>query len=430
MKLSDIILTASSNLRRAKLRSFLTIIAIFIGSLTLTLTNGLGAGISSYIDRQVNSLGAKDVLLVQPKADSISGQSTDAPPKYDPDRTTTSTALRGDQPVLTSADLDKIRSQSGIVSAEPMRSVSATYITRPDHDKFRVSLSQYVDGTNLDMAAGHGVDNHTDQAQILIPLNYVSALGLSSPEQALGRQVTVAVTNAYGQIEAREATITGVLQPSLFTSNEATINMVFLNQLYDLQNVGMPATKVDHFPVVFARFPADYTENQIASLKKQLTEKGYTASTIDDQIGIVKQVIGGIIGVLNFFAAIALLAASFGIINTLLMSVQERTKEIGLMKAMGMSSSRIFFLFSFEAAMLGFWGSLLGVAVAEVGGRLANNLASQTFLKDLVGLQLLSFPWQSVVMIVTLIMLVAFLAGTLPARRAAKQNPIDALRYE
>ncbi len=430
MKLTDIILTASSNLTRAKLRSFLTIIAIFIGSLTLTLTNGLGAGISSYIDRQVDSLGAKDILLIQPKAETTTSQNTDDPPKYDPNRATTNTIFRSDQPVLTSSDLEKVRSQAGVVSAEPLRSVSANYITRPDHDKFRVTLSQYIDGTNLDLAAGGGLSNQADHNQILIPLNYINVLGLGSAEQAVGKKVTVAVTNADSQVETREATVVGVLQPSLFATNEASINTAFLNQLHDLQNVGLPAARTDQFPVIFARFPADYNESQITELKRQLTDKGYQASTIEDQIGIVQQVIGGIIGVLNFFAAIALLAASFGIINTLLMAVQERTKEIGLMKAMGMSSGRIFLLFSIEAAMLGFWGSLLGVAVAEVGGRIANQIASQTFLKDLVGLQLLSFPWQSVVGIVGLIMLIAFLAGTLPARRAAKQNPIDALRYE
>jgi putative ABC transport system permease protein len=97
---------------------------------------------------------------------------------------------------------------------------------------------------------------------------------------------------------------------------------------------------------------------------------------------------------------------------------------------MGMSGSRIFLLFSTEAILLGFWGSFLGVLVAVGIGQIANQIATKTFLKDFVGLNLLAFPLQSILTIMGLIMLIAFLAGTLPARRAAKLNPIDALRYE
>lgn len=143
-----------------------------------------------------------------------------------------------------------------------------------------------------------------------------------------------------------------------------------------------------------------------------------------------EQVIDAITYVLIFFGAIALLAASFGIINTLYMAVQERTKEIGLMKAMGMRANRIFMLFSFEAILLGFWGSLIGVLVAMGVGQIINKIASNSFLKDLPGFTLTAFPIVPMLLIMLLIMLIAFLAGTLPARRAAKQDPIAALRYE
>ncbi len=112
------------------------------------------------------------------------------------------------------------------------------------------------------------------------------------------------------------------------------------------------------------------------------------------------------------------------------MSVQERTKEIGLMKALGMSKGKIFTLFSIEAILIGFWGSMLGVGFAVALGKVVNAVASKGFLKDFTGLQLLSFPLKSVAVIVIGIMLIAFLAGTLPARRASQKDPIEALRYE
>ena len=147
-------------------------------------------------------------------------------------------------------------------------------------------------------------------------------------------------------------------------------------------------------------------------------------------LGVFNTVISAITGILNGFAIIALLAASFGIVNTLLMSVQERTKEIGLMKAMGMRSNRIFLLFSSEAILIGFWGSAIGVVVAMGVGTLINKWLANGPLKDLPGFDLLAFSPVSIAGTILLIMLIAFLAGTLPARKAAKQNPIDALRYE
>jgi len=208
------------------------------------------------------------------------------------------------------------------------------------------------------------------------------------------------------------------------------LNSPLISELHTLQTEGLPADATNKQPIITARFDQSLNDKQLEQLKKTLNEKGYNAITIEDQIGIIKQVIDAVIAVLNFFAGIALLAASFGIVNTLLMAVQERTKEIGLMKAMGMSSRKVFLLFSTEAMLLGFWGSLIGSLAGVTVGLVANKVATDTFLKDLVGFELTSFPLLSIFVIMFIIMMIAFLAGTLPARRASKKDPIEALRYE
>ena len=149
-----------------------------------------------------------------------------------------------------------------------------------------------------------------------------------------------------------------------------------------------------------------------------------------DQIGTFQSVIDGIILVLNAFAVIALLAAGFGIINTLLMSVQERTREIGLMKAMGMSGGRIFALFSTEAVFIGFLGSAIGAGVAMLVGGIISQVLADGLLADLAGLQILTFTPGAIVTVLLLVMGIAFIAAVLPASRAARQSPIDSLRYE
>jgi len=145
---------------------------------------------------------------------------------------------------------------------------------------------------------------------------------------------------------------------------------------------------------------------------------------------VIRGIIDAVTWVLNGFALIALLAASFGIINTLLMAVQERTREIGLMKALGMTGGRIFGLFTLEAVMIGLLGSLIGIGLGVAVGLTANALLTQGALSGVTGLVLYAVEPLSLLLIALLILAIAFLAGTLPAARAARKDPIEALRYE
>ncbi len=427
MNLRDILRTASANMLRSKLRTFLTIIAIFVGALTLSLTNGIGAGVSAYIDKQLGNIGADDALIIRQKQELQRGN---GPQVYDPEAITTSPGGGGLAiEVLTDKDLQIIRSQQGILSAEPILSATPEYLTA-GQDKYKVTLSPFIDGTRIELLSGNEFQKNSENYQVILPVSFIGPLGLANNEAAVGKTVTFGVKSPAGAITEIQARIAGVQQRPLAGLDSVTANEALVAGLRDVQIQGMPEAVRNQHPVVVARFDINASEDELQAIKDRLDSLDYQAMTVEDTIGIIKQIIGAITAVLNFFAAIALVAASFGIINTLLMAVQERTKEIGLMKAMGMSGKKIFLLFSTEAVLLGFWGSLLGVAVANGVGRIANNIASDSFLKDLPGFELMSFPFESMLVIMGIIMGIAFIAGTLPASRAARQNPIDALRYE
>ncbi|MGH7920828.1 MAG: ABC transporter permease, partial [Candidatus Dormibacteraceae bacterium] len=186
----------------------------------------------------------------------------------------------------------------------------------------------------------------------------------------------------------------------------------------------------DTFQTAYATIPRTLTTAQIETMKRTLRGEGYSAQTIQDEQSSIFSEVNAIIVVVDMFAAIALLAASFGIINTLLMAVKERTREIGLMRALGMSSRRVFVLFSIEAVLIGFWGSLLGTGFAILAGEAVNAVGRNGFLKSCPGWSLLTFPPTTIVAVIAGIMLIAFVAGTLPALRASRKDPIEALRYE
>lgn len=427
MKIRDIVQTANSNLLRSKIRTILTVTSIFVGSITLTLTIGIKAGISSYIDKQLGNIGAENILIVQPKVENmVSGE----PQKYNPNKdNNTSGPLN--IPMVKQADIEKIDKVQNIIKTEPIIVGQIDFVKSSDSDKYVLGVSSYITGTNLDLLAGSLPDNQSDAKELILPEDYLKPFNFKNAQEAVGQSLSIATTNTRSSKQIiTEAKITGVQATSIMSSDGASGNYSLMNSLHQSVTDGLPESLKDSYLSVIATVKDGLSQDQLDQTKSALSDQGFSAQTVKDRIGIINQVINAITAVLIFFGAIALFAASFGIINTLFMSVQERTREIGLMKAMGMSRRKVFMLFSIEAVLIGFWGSLLGILAATGVGRLANRYASEHFLKYFSGFNLFEFPPLSLLVIMAIVMAIAFIAGTLPSRRAAKQDAIEALRYE
>ncbi|MDR6970019.1 ABC transporter permease [Leifsonia shinshuensis] len=429
MKSLDLIRTAVANTFRSKLRTTLTVLALFVGAFTLTLTTALGAGVSDYVTKQVASLGAGDVFLISKASSSTATAS--GPQKYDPATSTasngTANPLTGSAGALTDANIDQLKSIDGLTDVSPVSAVAIDWITGPADEKYEFSIAPTSSIARSDLIAGSQLDRSSSTPEVTLPEDYLQPLGFDTAQDAVGAEITLGYTDIAGGAHTTTATVAGVSNTSLLNSG-AGANAALVDEIGQQQKAGSSAPA--QYQVAVAHFAPDATDAQIAALKADISDKGMSAQTIEDQLGVIQTVISGITGVLNAFAIIALLAAAFGIVNTLLMSVQERTREIGLMKAMGMSNARVFTLFSIEAAFIGLLGSLLGVVAAiAIGLPLSSALASGP-LAALSGLSILLFQPAGIVGVVVLIVLIAFLAGTLPARRAARKEPIDALRYE
>lgn len=426
MRLWDVIATANGNLRRSKLRTFLTISAVLIGALTLMLTTGVGAGLKSYVDEQVNAVGAKDILIVRVKNESNPISSSSEPQEYDPNAKPQSQFT---QPLLTDTDIETIRNTDGIIEVTPVYGIQAQYVRTGDK-KFQADVSQTAKGVNQPLVAGRLVDVDSDRYEVTIPKEFVSVLGFSSTDEALGKTAIFGFKDAGEQIFEMDAKIVGIQETSIINGNQISSNVSFMRSAFDKAYAGIPDSQRNKYAIANARFDNSENGRNVEEIQTDLSNQGYTATTLDDILGVVTSIIDAITTFLNIFAGIALIAATFGIINTLMMAVQERTREIGLMKALGMGKTKIFMLFSVEAISIGFWGGLIALGVANIVGRIGSNIAAKTLFKDFAGLELFSFPALSMVGIILVIMLIAFLAGALPARRASKLDPIEALRYE
>lgn len=433
MKTLDLIGSAVSNTFRSKTRTILTILSIFIGAFTLAITSGLGTGINNYIDDTVSGVGASDAMTVtktdENAGDPLAGSSE--PREYDPDAV--SAGIPGmTVTALTPDDIDIIEGIDGVLSVDAQRTISPDFIQAGDGTQFVASVGALVAGQTTVLAEGTAPDDDATQYEVALPQAYVEPLGFDSDADAIGQTVTIGITDAVRTQHLIEAEVVGVTEEALAspTGSSILINAALTDALFDAQSTGIPADEADRYSSASVWFDPDATQEDIDALKERLADAGFTGATIADQLGMITTVIDGIVLVLNAFAIIALLAAAFGIVNTLYMSVQERTREIGLMKAMGMGSGKVFGLFSLEATFIGFLGSAIGAAIAILAGTGLSGVLSQTLLSDLPGLTLIAFDPASIAVIILLVMAIAFLAGTLPAARAAKADPVDSLRYE
>ncbi|HEX8097342.1 MAG TPA: FtsX-like permease family protein, partial [Pyrinomonadaceae bacterium] len=170
----------------------------------------------------------------------------------------------------------------------------------------------------------------------------------------------------------------------------------------------------------------------LTDVRKRLTELGFTSFSIVDQLEQLRTVFLIMNSVLGLLGGISLLVASFGIANTMIMSILERTREIGIMKAIGAEDREIRLIFFVEAAAIGLAGGVLGALAAWGIDAAANRLAYRFILKP-QGASFVDFfalppyLWLGAILFAVLVSIVAALY---PASRAARVDPVTALRHD
>ena len=434
MKFTDILKEANHNLFQNKIRTFLTILAVFIGSFTIILNSSINTGVNAFIDKQVEGYGGEGYMLITASEETISSTSLTGSSEI----TEYKEGSSGVESLSLSAeDVKKISQIDGVNSAEPMYMLDVSYITSDKTDKkYNISAQNLASNTiDIDMEFGRNVNINGETAEIILPEGYASVLGYSNEEDIIGQTITLATpeylkcsisNDKSGCLTKISATVVGIQAPGVISTGTAWVNTKLKNQIWDAYTKNMP----ESFSEQFVSVTADVDPAKIEQVKSELKNLGYSGMDVNDIVGMIKTFFDIILIVLTIFGVIALLAAAIGIVNTLFMSVQERTREIGLSKALGMSNSKIFLSFSLEAILLGFWGSAIGIATSMIVGKIANVVAINTFLSDFPTFELTKFDPLNMLVITLIIMSIAFLAGTIPAIKASRKNPIDSLRYE
>lgn len=428
MRLIDTIRRAGRSLRQAKARTLLTSLAIGVGAFTVTLSFAAGAGGRQYAqDIIAANTNAREIRVTQKQNDSTTDLTK--PQEYSNSPTLTLGPGFTIQQ-LKQSDVDKIASLDGIESVSPLYNLSVQYVTAEGAKKYQASVDTY--DSSIAIAFDAGSAEGLKDNEIILPASYVEVLGLGSAQDAIGKTVTLVVEKGSASQLAPESkaynfTVKAVqgINPLAFASGSSLlVSKATTKEMYTYNTENTSRFGVYTAVFVFAKEGVD-----TAKLRDSINQLGYHAQTAKDVLSTIFQFIDVLQAILLGFGALAILTSVFGIINTQYISVLERTQQIGLMKALGMRRRDVGRLFKLEAAWIGFLGGAIGSGLAVVAGTIANPYIND-YLDLGEGQNLLIFQPYVVVGVIVGLMIVAVLAGILPARKASKLDPIEALRTE
>lgn len=451
MKTTDIIRRAGRNLRRAKMRTLLTSIAIAVGGFAIMASLMAGEGARQYIDRLISSnIDAKAVFVVKDKQliGVQSGQQADLR-EYNPDSIN---RYGNDYKALTQKDIDKLTARTDLEKVRPVYQLQPKYVSfaAKKDKKYSSDVSVFDGALAAEVVAGKQLGKGTELAagEAVIPESYAETLG-QSPAQMVGKQLTVTVVQMPQKID--EATLGQVFAEKgqagvneLISGKElhktftiAAVTRKSADQTQAMRGIGINAKVARELSDYSTKGTSQYQKYMSATAvakqdaeaaKKSLEQDGYAAATAKDLQQTLFRFVDILQGVVLGFGALALIVSIFGIVNTQYISVLERTQQIGLMKALGASRRDIGRLFRYEAAWVGLLGGALGVLGAWGAGVALNPVISEKL--SFGDHKLLVFVPEHAAAVVVGLMLVAIIAGWLPSRKAAKLDPIEALRTE
>ncbi len=459
MRISDYIEQSFSNLRKKKLRTFLTTFGVVIGIGALVSMFSFGKGVQKNVTDSFKEMGLFNYIAVY----SASNRSRTEQAHTDPDDQ--HDQIQNEQvpdsansPVLDDDFLQEVRKMKGVETAFPEIRFPAVVRFR-EKEQFSIVQVMSADVCQSELMKLRAGKAYTGDAEnsLIVTDSLLRRLDIKEFETVLGEQIevsTLAIDSAllnpanmmsimqgdklpFSQ-ESYSFTIAGVAERMGMGGFIPVRSDVYMPpgpaegmkkiSLTSIRDFFQPAEKLKGYSAVTIKVAS---VKYIDPIKEQMEAKGLKTFALIDQL---KEIKTAFLFMDMFLAAVAMIGitvASLGIINTMVMSILERYREIGIMKAIGASDKDVKKIFFFESGMIGFLGGIFGLALGWFVSTVINQIANHFLSKQGVPyVNYFSFPLWLCLGAVAFSILVSLAAGLYPALRAARVDPVVALRHD
>ncbi len=394
MRLRFAIAYAFKNLKRHKLRTFLTASAVLIGTMLVSSMVSLGVGLQRFVVEGIK--GAGELTDINVYQENEEGEAMEIPPEK----------------------ISAIEGLEGVEYVEPMVTLVAEAVSLSGFEKQAgQTLITAVSGQNsspFELVAGTNFSQN-DYSEVVLGEEFIKTFSQDYPENFIGRSVNL----VFGEKEF-SAKIVGVAKGENIMSYGLFIPLGLASQIKE-------RASYDSLRVKAARV------QDVAGISTQIQELGLQTVTLDSLVSQITKYFRILQLALGSFGIIIIGVASLSIINTMIMAILERTREIGVMRAVGASRRDIIKVFSFEAGAIGFLGGVFGISLGRLIAFGFDTLINQYLTQQNIiqtEVHLFVTPWWLVLGLLAFATLVGMCAGLYPAIRASRLDPVEALRRE
>jgi len=451
MRISDYIEQSFSNLWKKKLRTLLTIFGVMIGIGALISMFSFGQGIQDNITNTFNELQLFNYVSVYPRSNNNHAIGYSLEPNS-PEQAGPQTQVLDDEFIRYVTKIEGVESVFPEVRFPAM-------IRFNEQEKFslvQVLPAEVCQSGLMKLRAGKPYA-HADSNALIISDSLLRRMDIKEPETAIGKEIeisTLTVDFSLSNIpnivsflrgkglpfsrQSYQFTIVGVTEKMGFAGPMPIRSDVFIMpaesdnmkklSLTSIWDLFQATQQTKGYSMVNIKLSST---KYIEAVKEKMEDKGYRTFALIDQLEEIKT---GFIFMNMFLFAIGMIAitvAALGIINTMVMSILERYKEIGIMKAVGASDGDVKKIFLFESGAIGFLGGVLGLILGWLVSMLINQIVNHFMVKQGVPyMDYFSFRWWLCLGAIVFSILISLAAGIYPTMRAARVDPVVALRHD